>query len=92
MISIYDPLGINGFPDDPCWALDDEEMLESADLLQKLQMQGIKFDYYVPDVGWQDATGDITRFWPHCFPEGPQKVIKRINELGMKWGLWFTGR
>lgn len=91
MISIYDPLGINGFPDDPCWALDDEEMLESADLLEKLQKQGIKFDYYVPDVGWQDSTGDITRFWPHCFPEGPQKVIKRVNELGMKWGLWFTG-
>lgn len=91
MVSIYDPLGINGFPDDPCWALDDEEMLESADLLQKLQKQGIKFDYYVPDVGWQDSTGDITRFWPHCFPEGPQKVIERVNGLGMKWGLWFTG-
>ena len=91
MISVYDPLGINGFPDDPCWALNDEEMLETADLLQKWQKQGVTFDYYVPDVGWQDSTGDITRFWPHCFPDGPQKVIKRVNELGMKWGLWFTG-
>ena len=91
MLAIYDPLGINGFPDDPCWTLDDEEMLESADLLEKWQRQGVKFDYYVPDVGWQDSTGDITRFWPHCFPEGPAKVIQRANALGMKWGLWFTG-
>jgi hypothetical protein len=91
MLSIYDPLGINGFPDDPCWTLSDEEMLESADLLEKWQKQGVKFDYFVPDVGWQDSTGDITRFWPQCFPEGPQKVIKRMNGLGMKWGSWFTG-
>jgi hypothetical protein len=92
MVSIYDPLGINGWPDEPCWTLNDEEMLETAELLEKWQRQhGIKLDYYVPDVGWQDWTGDLTRFWPHGFPEGPDKVIKRINELGMKWGLWFSG-
>ena len=91
MLSIYDPLGINGFPDHPCWTLNDEEMLDTLKLLEKWQKRGVKFDYYVPDVGWQDWTGDLTRFWPQCFPEGPDKVIKRVNELGMKWGLWFTG-
>ncbi len=91
MLAIYDPLGINGFPDSPCWTLNDDQMLETLKLLEKWQERGVKFDYYVPDVGWQDWTGDLTRFWPQCFPEGPMKVIRRVNELAMKWGLWFTG-
>jgi hypothetical protein len=91
MLGIYDPLGINGFPDHPCWTLNDDEMLDTLKLLEKWQKRGVRFDYYVPDVGWQDWTGDLTRFWPQCFPEGPTKVIKKVNELGMKWGLWFAG-
>jgi hypothetical protein len=91
LLSIYDPLGYNGFPDSPCWTLDDREMLGTMDLLEKWQKQGVKFDYYVPDVGWQDRTGDMTQFWPQCFPNGPGKVIQRANQLGMKWGLWFCG-
>ena len=90
LLSIYDPLGINGFPDHPCWTLNDREMLESLDLLEKWQKQGVQFDYYVPDVGWQGRTGDLTRFLPECFPDGPRKVIERVNELGMNWGLWFA--
>jgi hypothetical protein len=89
LLSVYDPLGINGFPDSPCWTLDDREMLGTMDLLEKWQKQGVKFDYYVPDVGWQDRTGDMTQFWPQCFPNGPDEVIHRANQLGMKWGLWF---
>ena len=91
MLAIYDPLGTNGFPDSPCWTGNDNQMLDSLKLLDNWQERGIKFDYYVPDVGWQDWTGDLTRFWPQCFPEGPMKVIKRVNELNMKWGLWFAG-
>jgi len=91
LLSIYDPLGINGFPDEPCWTLNDKEMLTTLDLMEKWQKQGVKFDYFVPDVGWIDRAGDLTRFWPQCFPEGPGKVVKRVNELGMKWGLWFSG-
>ncbi len=91
LLSIYDPLGINGFPDSPCWTLDDREMLGTMQLLQKWQQKGIKFDYYVPDVGWQDRTGDMTQYWPQCFPNGPEQVIERANQLGMKWGLWFSG-
>ena len=90
LLAIYDPLGITGFPDEANWVLNDDEMLESTEVLEKLQKRGIKFDYYVPDVGWQDWSGDLTRFWPHGFPDGPGKVIKRVNELGMKWGLWFA--
>jgi hypothetical protein len=91
LLSIYDPLGTNGFPDSPCWTLDDREMLATMRLLEKWQKQGVKFDYYVPDVGWQDRTGGMTRFLPQCFPNGPEQVIQRANQLGMKWGLWFAG-
>jgi hypothetical protein len=90
LLSIYDPLGINGFPDEPCWTLNDNQMLETINLLQKWQERGVKFDFYVPDVGWQDRGGDLTRFLPNCFPDGPQKVINRVSKLGMKWGLWFA--
>ncbi|HMD86590.1 MAG TPA: hypothetical protein VKO18_18035 [Terriglobia bacterium] len=89
--AIYDPLGITGFPDEINWVLNDDEMLETTELLEKWQKRGIQFDYYVPDVGWQDWTGDLTRFQPQGFPEGPDKVINRVNQLGMKWGLWFAG-
>jgi hypothetical protein len=88
--AIYDTLGITGFPDETNWVLNDEEMLEITGVLEKMQKRGIQFDYYVPDVGWQDWTGDLTTFQPHGFPEGPGKVIKRVNQLGMNWGLWFA--
>ena len=66
-------------------------MLGTMDLLERWQKQGVKIDYYVPDVGWQDRTGDGTQFLPQCFPEGPDRVIQRAHQLGMKWGLWFSG-
>jgi len=90
MLAIYDPLGITDSPGDANWVLNDEEMLDNVELLGKWQKRGIKFDYYVLDVGWQDWTGDLTRFSPLSFPEGPGRVIKRVNELGMKWALWFA--
>ena len=88
--AIYDTLGITGFPDETNWVLNDDEMLEITGLLEKWRKRGIQFDYFVPDVGWQDWTGDLTRFQPQGFPEGPDKVIQRVNQLGMKWGLWFA--
>ena len=62
--AIYDTLGITGFPDETNWVLNDDEMLEITEVLEKLQKRGIQFDYYVPDVGWQDWTGDLTSFQP----------------------------
>ena len=64
-------------------------MLESLEVLENFKKEGIQFDYYVPDVGWQDWTSDLTRFSPAGFPEGPGKVIGKVNDLGIKWGLWF---
>jgi hypothetical protein len=66
-------------------------MLATLDVLESWQKQGVKFDYYVWDWGWQDPTVDLKRPLPHCYPEGPDKVIARVKQLGMKWGLWFAG-
>ena len=73
-----------------CPTLNDLEMMNGLNVLEKWQKQGIHFDYYVPDWGWLDNSSDLTRFRPECFPEGPRKVIERVNALGINFGLWFS--
>lgn len=88
-LSVYDPFGMNnqwGW----CPTLNDLEMLDGLNVLERWQRQGIHFDYYVPDWGWLDNSSDLTRFRPECFPEGPRKVIERVNALGINFGLWFS--
>lgn len=57
---------------------------------------GWDFDYFVIDAGWyaddggnwQDNMGD----WRVCrkqFPNGLKSVVQKINEAGMKAGIWF---
>ncbi len=87
-VSIYDPFGINN-QWGGCPTLNDVEMLDGLNVLEKWQQKGMHFDYYVPDTGWVDHGSDLTRFAPQCFPDGPTKVVDRINSLGMKFGLWF---
>jgi hypothetical protein len=88
--SIYDPLGIRGLDDDTCWVLNDDEMIENVKHMRFLRNAGVTFDYYVPDVGWQDQTGDMTQYWPQCFPNGAKPVVDQVHDAGMKWGLWFA--
>ena len=91
MISIYDPSGNQRLSRRSLLGFGRRRDAGVCGSAAEMQKQGITFDYYVPDVGWQDSTGDITRFWPHCFPEGPQKVIKRINEAGHEVGAMVYG-
>ena len=50
--------------------------------------KGVRFDYFTLDTGWADPSSDLTRFNPLAFPDGPQRVIRRVNSLGMKFGRW----
>jgi hypothetical protein len=88
-IGVYTAFGLNPYPESVCWEPNEEQTNRLLDLLAKWQSQGLKFDYFVFDYGWVDSASDYTRFRQACFPEGPQKVIERIRDLGMKLGLWL---
>jgi hypothetical protein len=88
LVSVYDPFGINNQ-----WGmaptLDDEEMLDSLRLLERLRAKGAAFDYYVPDWGWSDRDLHLNDFHPTAFPNGPREVVRKVAEGGMQFGLWF---
>lgn len=89
VLSLYTPFGINN-QWGPCSTLDDEETLHVLDLLGRWQDQGIHFDFLTLDTGWVDPASDLRRFRPTSYPNGPDEVIGRVEELGMQFGLWFA--
>ena len=88
-LSIYTPFGINN-QWGACPTLDDEQTLEVLGRLEEWQEKGVSFDYFTLDTGWPDPNSDLTRFRPTCFPNGPGRIVERVNALGMKFGLWFA--
>ncbi|PWU18938.1 MAG: hypothetical protein C5B50_07940 [Verrucomicrobia bacterium] len=88
-LSVYTPFGINN-QWGACPTLDDEETLNVLDLLGKWEKRGVHFDYFTLDTGWVDPNSDLTRFRPTCFPNGPGEIVRRVDALGMKFGLWFA--
>ncbi len=59
-------------------------------------INGDDFEYFVIDAGWyadsekgwQDNMGDW-RVAEVLFPNGMKSVVKKINDAGMKAGIWF---
>ena len=88
-VSTYSPFGINN-QWGACPTLDDEQTLDVLGVLEKWQKKGVRFDYFTVDTGWVDFNSDLTRFRPTCYPNGPRKIIERVEALGMKFGLWFA--
>ncbi|HVM46475.1 MAG TPA: DUF4038 domain-containing protein [Candidatus Acidoferrum sp.] len=88
-ISIYTPFGINN-QWGACPTGDDEQVLNLLDRLAQWQKKGVRFDYFTLDTGWVDPNSDLTRFRPTCFPNGPGEIVRRVEALGMKFGLWFA--
>jgi transposase len=88
-ISICTPFGINN-QWGGCPTLDDEQTLDVLRVLEKWQKKGVRFDYFTLDTGWVDPASDLTRFRPTCFPKGPGEIVRRVNALGMNFGLWFA--
>jgi hypothetical protein len=87
--AVYTPFGINS-QWGGCPTLDEEQTLDVLNVLEKWQKKGVRFDYFTLDVGWADLGSDLTRFNPTCYPNGPGRVVQRVNALGMKFGLWFA--
>ncbi len=74
------------------WGEPSEENIDR--ILPKIKGKG--YDYFVIDAGWyadevcgwQDNMGDWT-VAKNLFPNGLKKVVEKINEAGMKAGIWF---
>lgn len=88
-ISLFTCYGINN-QWGGCPALTDAEVLDCQRVVRSWQSKGVKFDYFTLDQGWPDNAGDLTEFATACYPDGPEKIIRGIQELGMKFGLWFS--
>jgi hypothetical protein len=88
-ISIYTCYGINN-QWGGCPALTDNEVLHTQKVVKGWQSKGVKFDYFTLDQGWPSNDGDLTEFANQCYPDGPKKILEGIDELGMKFGLWFS--
>lgn len=92
-VSVYDAAGItDGYvnPVESRYHYSEQIMLDSIDMLDTLRSRGITMDYFVIDVGWQDHYSDLTWFKPDNFPNGPSKIIERLDDLNVKFGLWLT--
>jgi len=90
-IHIVDTYGAHDMasPENPT-DVTEEIVLASLDNLEALQKRGVCFDYYFIDTGWSNLHGDLRDFDPRNFPDGPERLVKRIHDLGMKFGLWFS--
>jgi hypothetical protein len=88
-VSTYTPFGINN-QWGACPTLDDEQALAVLDRVAELRKKGAPFDYFTLDTGWVDYGSDLTQFKPTAFPDGPGKIVARVRELRMKFGLWFA--
>ena len=91
MIALYDPFGITAFTDGMAWSLNDLQNLGTLNLLDEWQKKGIHFDYYIPDMSLDTTVNsDLKKFRLYGFPDGPDAMIQRIRDLGMKFGQWFS--
>ena len=92
-VSVYDPCGItDGYmnPQDPRYHVTEQMVLDSIEMLDSLRSRGITMDYYFIDVGWQDHFKDLTWLKDDNFPNGLAKILDRLDQIGVRFGLWFS--
>ncbi|MCX7798811.1 MAG: hypothetical protein N2109_00530 [Fimbriimonadales bacterium] len=69
-----------------------EELCHRAlDRLQRWRSEhGMAFDCFHIDCFWFDKSKPYTAFDPETFPDGPEPILRRVREMGMRFGLWFA--
>ena len=88
-VSIYTCFGINN-QWGACSTLTDSEVLDCQRVVHGWQAKGVKLDFFTLDTGWPSNDGDLTEFANTCYPDGPKKMIEGVEQLGMRFGLWFS--
>lgn len=51
---------------------------------------GLRFDVFQIDCLWFDPAAGYRHFRRPHWPDGPDRVLRRIRDLGMTPGLWFS--
>lgn len=52
------------------------------------EKNGLTYDYYLMDAFWY-ALDTYDHFKTTHWPEGPDRFLKELDKMGMKFGLWF---
>jgi hypothetical protein len=92
ILSIYTPFGINSHA---ASTLEEQDLSEatvedSVRDVKRWKDLGIQFDYFWTDSGWwQDLYSTRLDYREDIWPEGPIKVVKEVEDLGMQYGTWF---
>ncbi|MBQ9710424.1 MAG: hypothetical protein IJV67_07370, partial [Clostridia bacterium] len=70
--------------------LSDEFSLKNIEEVNDFSKRSsVHMDYYLMDAFWFEENKGYMNFKPSTFPEGSKNVVKKLDEYGMKYGLWF---
>ena len=58
------------------------------DLRYAKEKTGLTYDYYLMDAFWY-APDTYDHFKTTHWPQGPDRFLKELDEMGMRFGLWF---
>lgn len=71
--------------------LDESLCLRALDRLERWRdAHGMECDFFHVDCFWFDKKRPYDAFDPETFPNGPERVLRRVRELGLGFGLWFS--
>lgn len=70
--------------------LDEALVLRALDALERWRAFDFFPQYFNIDYGWADPQQGCRHFYRERWPDGPDRVLNRIREMGMFPGLWYA--
>lgn len=70
--------------------LDEALVLRALDSLERWRAFDFFPQYFNIDYGWTDPELGYRHFYRERWPDGPERVLNRIREMGMSPGLWYA--
>lgn len=70
--------------------LDESIVLRALDSLERWRAFDFFPEYFNIDYGWADPELGCRHFYRARWPNGPERVLNRIREMGMSPGLWYA--